>query len=382
MSITQRKNGTYEVSISWYDSLGKRRTKSKRGFKTKPEAVLGEAKLRLEYEEVSVREKVDQQDTFADYFKNWYVFYKKPKVSKVTLNRYQYTYNVINEYFGNKLLKDVTRANYQKFIVKYGQNHSPNTMKMINNCIKACIKNAVYDEEIKKDFTYNIELISNRDNVVQVEYLNVAEIKALLNSTISKLNPRYTSNYMIVTAILTGARLSEIAGLTWNDINFNFNTININKSYDYFTKSFKPTKNKSSNRIIKINNTLCDILSELKKYEPESTDLVFINKRGLIPTSNAVNKALRARLEELNISRRNFHFHSLRHSHVAFLLSQGIDIYPIAQRLGHSDITTTTRTYAYLIEEYKDKNDAIIIAGLDKLSAEKPPAKVPAKSDI
>lgn len=379
MSITQRKNGTYEVSISWYDSLGKRRTKSKRGFKTKPEAVLGEAKLRLEYEEVSVREKVDQQDTFAEYFKNWYIFYKKPKVSKVTLNRYQYTYNVINEYFGNKLLKDITRANYQKFIVKYGQNHSPNTMKMINNCIKACVKNAVYDEEIKKDFTYNIELISNRDNVVQVEYLNVAEIKALLNSTISKLNPRYTSNYMIVTAILTGARLSEIAGLTWKDVNFDFKTININKSYDYFTKSFKPTKNKSSNRIIKINNTLCDVLKELRT---NNTDLVFKNKRGLIPTSNAVNKALRARLEELNISRRNFHFHSLRHSHVAFLLSQGIDIYPIAQRLGHSDITTTTRTYAYLIEEYKDKNDAIIIAGLDKLSAEKTPTKVPAKSDI
>ncbi|WP_327442502.1 tyrosine-type recombinase/integrase [Pediococcus acidilactici] len=332
--------------------------------------MLGEAKLRLDYEETSVREKVDQQETFADYFKNWYVFYKKPKVSKVSLHRYQYAYNVIVEYFDNKLLKDVTRANYQKFIVKYGQNHSPNTMKMINNCIKACIKNAVYDEEIKKDFTYNIELISNKDKVVQVEYLNVAEIKELLSNTLSKLNPRYTSNYMIVTAILTGARLSEIAGLTWKDINFDFKTININKSYDYFTKDFKPTKNKSSNRIIKINDTLCEVLKELRANH---TALVFENQRRLIPTSGAVNKALRARLSELNISKHNFHFHSLRHSHVAYLLSQGVDIYPIARRLGHSDITTTTRTYAYLIDEYKDRNDAIIIAGLDRLLDDKKP---------
>ncbi len=379
MTVLKRKNGTWEARISWYDHLGKRHYKAKRGFKTKPEAVLGEAKLRLDYEETSIREKVDQQDTFAEYFKNWYIFYKKPKVSKVTLNRYRYTYNVINEYFGNKLLKDITRSNYQKFIVKYGQNHSPNTMKMINNCIKACVKNAVYDEEIKKAFTYNIELISNRDNVVQVEYLNVAEIKALLNSTISKLSPRYTSNYMIATAILTGARLSEIAGLTWNDINFNFNTININKSYDYFTKSFKPTKNKSSNRIIKINDTLCDVLKELRT---NNTDLVFQNKRGLIPSSNAVNKALRARLSELNINRRNFHFHSLRHSHVAYLLSEGIDIYPIAQRLGHSDISTTTKTYAYLIDEYKQKNDEIIMQRLDKLSVETAPQTAPQNSII
>lgn len=370
MSVRKKKDGTWEAVISWYDSLGKRRYKTKRGFATKTEAMLGEAKLRLDYEETSVREKVDQQETFADYFKNWYVFYKKPKVSKVSLHRYQYTYNVINEYFGNKLLKDVTRANYQKFIVKYGQNHSPNTMKMINNCIKACIKNAVYDEEIKKDFTYNIELISNKDKVVQVEYLNVAEIKELLSNTLSKLNPRYTSNYMIVTAILTGARLSEIAGLTWKDINFDFKTININKSYDYFTKDFKPTKNKSSNRIIKINDTLCEVLKELRTNH---TELVFENQRGLIPTSGAVNKALRARLSELNISKRNFHFHSLRHSHVAYLLSQGVDIYPIARRLGHSDITTTTRTYAYLIDEYKDRNDAIIIAGLDRLLDDKKP---------
>lgn len=96
---------------------------------------------------------------------------------------------------------------------------------------------------------------------------------------------------------------------------------------------------------------------------------MFINNRNFIPSSNTVNKALRARLSALNISKRNFHFHSLRHFHVAYLLSQGIDIYPITQRLGHSDITTTTRTYAYLIDEYKDKSDEVITSSLDELYA-------------
>lgn len=372
MSVNKRKNGKWEASISWYDNLGKRHYKAKRGFNTKTEATLYESKLRLAYENEDNRLQSEREETFAEYFKNWYTFYKKPKISEVTLKRYDYVYNVIHEYFGSMLLKDVTRAKYQKFIVKYGQNHSPNTMRKINNSIKPCVKNALYDEEISKDFTYNIELIANRDKAMNVEYLNITEIKQLMTYLASKLNPLYTSNYMIITAILTGARLSEIAGLTWKDINFNFKTININKSYDYANDTFKPTKNKSSNRVIKINNTLCDILGGLMHDDSKPTDLVFKNNRGTVPSSNAVNKALRTHLKELNINRPGFHFHSLRHSHVAYLLSQGIDIYPIAQRLGHSDITTTTRIYAYLIDEYKDKNDQIIIKGLDKLFTNKP----------
>lgn len=367
MSVRKKNDGTWEAVISWYDSLGKRRYKTKRGFKTKPEAVLGEAKLRLDYETESARLNADNEQTFADYFKNWYTFYKKPKISEVTLKRYDYVYNVLNKYFGKTLLKDVTRAKYQKFIVKYGQNHSPNTMRKINNSIKPCVKNAVYDDEIKKDFTYGIELIANKSNATVVDYLNIDEIKQLTQYLITNLDPRYTSNYMILTAILTGARLSEIASLTWKDINFNFNTININKSYDYDHKKFKPTKTESSKRIIKINTSLCNVLKTLKTPSSSENDLVFINNRGFIPTSNGVNKALRTRLKELNINRPNFHFHSLRHSHVAYLLSQGVDVYPIAQRLGHSDITTTTRTYAYLIDEYKDKSNQIITDGLDKL---------------
>lgn len=87
---------------------------------------------------------------------------------------------------------------------------------------------------------------------------------------------------------------------------------------------------------------------------------------GTIPTSNAVNKVLRNLLTELNINRENFHFHSLRHSHVALLLANGIDLYAISKRLGHSDIRTTSNTYAYLIDEYKKKTDNKITSALDE----------------
>ncbi len=89
-------------------------------------------------------------------------------------------------------------------------------------------------------------------------------------------------------------------------------------SPNMYTHSFKPTKNKSSNRTIKVNQTLLQLLSQLK--EKHISNMIFMTQFGTIPTSNAVNKMLRQLLDELGIHRKNFHFHSLRHSHVAYFL--------------------------------------------------------------
>lgn len=163
---------------------------------------------------------------------------------------------------------------------------------------------------------------------------------------------------MIATAIYTGMRLSEIQALTWNDIDWFHQTISINKSWDMPTNKFKTTKNEASNRTIGVNSKLLELLKVLRKNS--LSNMVYMNQYGTIPTSNAVNKTLRSLLESLNINRRNFHFHSLRHSHVALLLANGIDLYTISKRLGHSNISTTANIYAYLVDEYKNKqNDKI-----------------------
>ena len=52
---------------------------------------------------------------------------------------------------------------------------------------------------------------------------------------------------MILTALLTGARLGEIQALTWKDIDVHNRLITINKSWDANLKKFKPAKKESSN---------------------------------------------------------------------------------------------------------------------------------------
>ena len=66
-----------------------------------------------------------------------------------------------------------------------------------------------------------MELVANKDRIKKVEYLNLAEIKKLRLWLTKNLNPDYTSRYMILTAIYTGMRLSEIQAITWKDIDIN-----------------------------------------------------------------------------------------------------------------------------------------------------------------
>ena len=169
---------------------------------------------------------------------------------------------------------------------------------------------------------------------------------------------------MILTAIYTGMRKSEIQALTWKDIDFLHSTIRVNKSWDEKKKAFKPTKTESSNRTIKVNRELLNYLADLKA---NSSVMVFQNVLGTVPTGTALNKCLRSIMSDCGIEKQGFHFHSLRHVHVAYLLGKGVDIYAISKRLGHSNITVTLNTYSYLIDEYKAKNDTLIIDKLAQL---------------
>lgn len=243
-------------------------------------------------------------------------------------------------------------------------------MKKFHSTLKAVAQNALYDNLIAKDFTHGVELTWDNAQTWKISYPNFDEIQKIIDTTKGNLTPRYTSRYMILTAFYTGMRLAEIAGLTWDDIDFNWKTININKTLNHTTGKFAPTKNQSSVRIIRVNQGLLDILKEL---QPNGTKLVFENCFGKVPYSNAVNKTLRQIMKQAGVHKEGYHFHSIRHSHVAMLLYQGVPIYAISKRLGHSDITTTTRKYAYMLDELRSKADDNIEQILDNLGNKKSP---------
>jgi integrase len=361
--IYKLPNGKWFARVEWRE--GKvRHSKSHRTFRTKREATIWHTKLK---NELNKGIKVDKEAVFADFYDKWVERYKAPVVSDITLKRYQIISKELYIYFGQRKIKTISIDDYQDFINHYGANHAPESVHKLNAIVRACVRFAIYDDYLLKDFTQNVTLTANKARVVKVEYLNLKEIHELVTAIKSSLpgKGRFTSKYMILLAIYSGMRLSEIQALTWNDIDNKKATISITKSWDANNHTFKPTKNQSSRRVIPINRSILDIVLQLRKGS--TSNLVFLNQYGTIPTSNAVNKTLRSLLDELNIHRRNFHFHSLRHSHVAILLAHNISIYAISKRLGHASTATTSKTYAYLIDEYRQTTDQRIIKALNTL---------------
>lgn len=178
---------------------------------------------------------------------------------------------------------------------------------------------------------------------------------------------------MLLTIIYTGMSPGKIRVLTWDGIDFHHLEIHITKSWDYDNNKIinydsneinKETKNKTSTRVIKVDQKPLDILKQLKVSNHQR---LFIDDAVTIPTSNAVNKVLRKQLGKLGIKKKGFHFHSLRHTHVALLLFKGVDLYSISKRLGHSNMSITANTYAYMLDELKQKSDGQIVKMLDEI---------------
>lgn len=360
--IRLNKAKTRYYGIVYYvDRDGKRHQKSTPTFQYKREA----KEKAIQLEDELNRLDVDLKDiSLYDYYIRWYELYKRGNLSQQTKNRYENIGRVIQGYFKDTRMRDVKRTDFQKFINWYGDNHARDSVQKLMNAIKKCVSYAMDDDILLKDFTNNTKMVYDKGRMINVEYLNHDEIETLIQATKAGLSPHFTSRYMILTAIFTGMSKSEIQAITWKDIDFLHSTISITKSWDDVGKYFKDTKTDASSRTIKVNPEMLKLLKELQVNQ---SIMVFQNIQGTVPTSNALNKCLRSTMDKAGISKQGFHFHSLRHVHVAYLLSQGVDIYAISKRLGHSNITITLDTYSYLIDEYKAKNDDTIINQLAKL---------------
>lgn len=348
--ISKRGSG-YQVRVYWIED-GKRKSKSKGGFKTKREAQI----YANELENLKACNFISQNSKtpFPEYFWSWFETYKESSVSERTKLTYKNAFNVLKKHLSGIPIEEMDRRLYRKFIAEFGKDHAKSTVSKFNSLYHACVKDAMYDGDVTKDFIAGTDIVYNRKKTRKIDYLNIEETKKLTNYLTTTLNHNFTAKYMILLAIATGARLGEIQALTWKDINFNFYTIDINKSWNETTKKFQPTKNESSKRIIRVDETTLHFIQDLKQ---NNHDMVFVNQYNTVPTSSAVNKTLRTCLKELEIDKPSFHFHSIRHTHVAYLLSKNIDLYIISKRLGHSDISTTSRVYSYLIDEYKNRAD-------------------------
>ncbi|MBP2056967.1 integrase [Lactobacillus colini] len=358
MASIKKRGEVWQARVTWYTS-GKRNYKSKSGFKTKAEAKRWANKYEVQKDNHQITKL---NPVFAEYFNEWAKTYRKIGKTTTSIQRYDQIEKYLKDYFGKQKISTITHRQYQKFINEYGSNKSKSTVQKNHGTIKACVEDAKIDNIITNNFTERTNLVWNAELTRKQDYLSENEAKKLEKNLLTKINPKFTSRYMILTALYTGMRLGEIMALKWSDINFKEKTIDITKSYDYINKKLKGPKNASSVRVIRVNDFLLTLLSDLQENKQP---FVFANDKGSVPSPAGVNKVLRKHLKECDCYRKTFHFHSLRHTHASLLLFNGVQLYAISKRLGHSNMLVTAKIYSHMIDEFKAQEDNKIENVLD-----------------
>lgn len=370
-SYKKLKSG-WQYRVSYKGENGEYKTKSKNGFRTK-----GEAQIEAEKLEKMLREgfQVDNEAIFGDYMQNWYETFKKDVHSVNNNADIELSIKWVKEYFKNTLLKDVTRKKYQDFLNWYGQSRATASVRKVHIYASGCLEDAFNQGHIPRNPVWRISVkgkVPAKSD--QEKFLNYADAQKLIAEMKRGLKPEWHSRYMILIALATGMRFSEILALNWDDIDFKEATIDVNKSFDYRKKHrFSSTKTASSIRKVPIDSETIRLLKEFKfGNNPKYKNHLFIEEtpKGYRHVSNsAVNKALRKACERLEI--KIITFHSLRHTHCSLLIYSDVNIKYISQRLGHSSTDITYKIYGHIIEEMEEKETEKVREFLEQLSSAK-----------
>jgi integrase len=170
--------------------------------------------------------------------------------------------------------------------------------------------------------------------------------------------PRRT---LVLTDAATALRVSEVLGLTWIDLNFEDQVIQVRRAYVW--GHFKAPKSKASKAPVPMHPVLAGFLMAWKERTPyaKDNDYVFPSFRlkGKKPLSASimVRKYLRPAAVKAGVisedQRGRFGFHNFRHSLASSLVKLKCDPKTVQGILRHEDVRTTMQLYAQSDQESK-----------------------------
>ena len=249
-------------------------------------------------------------------------------------------------YFGEFKLSEFTPLLIEKYRaerLKAGVRKSSTNREMA--LLKKMFNLAIDWQYAKENPVRKVKLFSEKDNLKE-RVLSEEEETRLLAECADHLRP------IIVVALNTGMRKSEILTLSWDRVDMNLRLIHVSK-----TKSGK-------DRMVPINDALLGVFEELRRSGIGK--YVFTN-----PETGLPFKSVRHSFE--NACRRaNIHglrFHDTRHTFSCRMIQRGCDIETLRDLLGHHSVTVTQR---YIHTNLEQKRQAVELLSAKKAAGLSP----------
>lgn len=304
-----------------------------------------------------------------EYMKN----VKWQSLAKTTIEVYQSAWeNHIQNTIGKKKVKDIKRSEIINFYIELQKEKKLKKQRLtvIHSLLKTTFDYAIGSEiiynnpctnalsYIKEERTKGKRVIPENEQHIIAEYL--------------RNHPKYNYNVIANLFILgcnSGLRIGEILALTWADIDFKNEVINVSKSLKTVSNKItigKPKTKNSTRQVPMLSNVKKALHSQrVMQFEKGNnnfeldgyTNFVFINSKGKLfkPVDiNSYFNSVREGCKDLVID--HFSSHCMRHTFCTRLIKNNVNIKAVQSLMGHSDIKTTLNVYTHdSIEQNKEE---------------------------
>jgi integrase len=303
--------------------------------------------------------------------------------SERTLEIYRQRWNThIRPTLGRRRVQSIGVGEVSRFLAELRRKTSPRrkenvspellsnwTVRGVLNVLNVVLEHAVKHEYIASNPVRKL-------NGEKPPARNRTKARILEADEVARLIDHAPANYrtLILTAVYTGMRQSELLGLQWQDIDFDAGTIHVRHQLSRATKikpaRVVPLKTDAGERHIDLAPALARELAKhsLESWHSKPEDFVFATETGKPlyyrnASARGLDKAAdRAGLNPDGVQRLSFH--DLRHTAITHLIRSGADAAQVSRFAGHSKVSTTLDLYVGDFEKRRVNDSGTRLAAI------------------
>ncbi|MEP6661184.1 MAG: tyrosine-type recombinase/integrase [Acidimicrobiales bacterium] len=226
----------------------------------------------------------------------------------------------------------------------------PQTVRHVFNVVSMLSKWAMREGLLERSPLEHVK--PPRVGTAQVTIPDEVDVRRLLVAATGwPGRPTGWMHVFLTAAVETGARRGELLALQWEDVRGDVITIRSSVTLLKGGPVLKGTKTDRPRRLA------APVSVESMLTLPRRGRFVFGGPKGQLRAPNAVSFEYVKLCRSIGVKAR---LHDLRHFNATVLISSGVDVRTVAQRLGHSRPSTTLDVYSHWLPSADAKAAAVI----------------------
>lgn len=315
--------------------------------------------VRIRRESIKLTDRHFQQLELAD---------RNPRIAYSTKKAYAgYLEKWIEPRWGEYLLPDIRAVEVESWLKSL--NRSPGTRCKMRNVMSLLFNHGHRHDLCNRNPIQWVRQSAKRRSAPDI--LTSSEVQELL------ANLRFRERTLVLLAVTTGLRRSELFALKWKDIDFQNRQIYVTRSI--VQNVIGICKTESSQKPVPAHNDLLEGLREWHRQTPyqSSESWVFASRANQGRCPYLAQQIMRHHIlpvaGKLGITKR-FGWHTFRHTYSTLLGSTGAELKTMQELLRHSTIRVTLDTYTQAVTTEKRNAQEAVVALLFPEKKQETPA--------